>query len=409
MCLIDCFLSSVCEYRAEAESMRSLSVNTPENVNILSDSGDMQTDIERRIEKNARALLNKTVAMLESEKRLESWEKDLLDRCKTVLEKSDAGVSEIRGTYVALAFGIGKLINLMCYLYEKYSVKGTSREANLNAIDQEGLSVMPEYEKSIISDVADMVSIYYNPDMAVVMKALADLENAKSLAESYRAENPNFTMNEAGCLLSLAECAYGGLESTSPATPLARADLPDSIKDSDMYNISNGLFNIPGGMKILFCKWEDKIVIGFAGTQIADKIATLGADIQQILAPNLMYLRAAGIVKMICGKYARNYSIVVTGHSLGGGLAQAAVLANCGEYSNLTGAAFNSAGLSLATINAAGGTAALAAASDRLTHYRAEKDPVSTFGALIGNVQNLTNSTFPWHCVSNIKGCFPSE
>jgi len=413
MSITENFVNSVCEYHDEAESMHSLSVNTPENSNISSDSDTLQTDIEKRVEKIARMVLNKTEAMIESEKQPDSWEKDLLSRCKAVLEKSSSVSnksvedSDVKGTYTALAFGIGKLINLMCYLYEKYSVKGTNSEKELKAIDQAGLNIMPLYEKSIINDVVDMIIIYYRPDIEVVNDTLRNLSDAKSLAANYRAENPNFTINEASQLLTLAECAYGGLDDTAPAEPFTRNDLPDSIKDSYMYNPSNGLFDIPGGMKILFCKWGNKIVIGFAGTQIVDKIATLGADIQQILAPNLMYLRAVGIVDMICKKYSGNYNIVITGHSLGGGLTQAAVLANCQRYENLTGAAFNSAGLSSGTINQAGGINALKKASERLTHYRAQKDPVSAFGALIGNVQVLTNATFPWHCISNIKNCFP--
>ena len=213
-------------------------------------------------------------------------------------------------------------------------------------------------------------------------------------------------MAEAKQFLKLAECAYQGLSGNANAEPLAQEDLPNGLLRTEMYNPNNGLFDIPGGMKVLFCKSGQRMIIGFAGTQVIDKIATLGADIQQLTAPSLMYLRAVGIVKMFCECYSPDYEIVAVGHSLGGGLAQLAVLANCSSYDNLYGVAFNSAGLSKETISEAGGENAVITASDRISHYRAKYDPVSEFGALIGYVKDLENASFPWHCISNIERCF---
>lgn len=113
-----------------------------------------------------------------------------------------------------------------------------------------------------------------------------------------------------------------------------------------------GRFRLQGNMNgfIGICKDESKtIVVGFAGTELSS-LKNCWTDLRQFLGYlDPVYVQAAGLVNAVwMGKrhkagFEKN-PIIVSGHSLGGGLMQFAVASMNKE--DITGYGYNSAGLS---------------------------------------------------------------
>ncbi|WP_130890912.1 alpha/beta hydrolase [Fusobacterium ulcerans] len=405
------------DYKAELEALNFICNNYEAKSKKAGDKKSVQNladaeGIQKRVMKIGENVLQNIKIHLEEELFLTDEEKELLDKCKKALDTEVPIFPPSDGIITGTVFGIGKLINLVSYLYERYQISRNDKEL-LKFIEEKGLEVMANYPASIIADIIESAVTYAIPDSKMIELVLKELEKAKDLGNKYRKETENFTIEYAKRLLRVAKYAYSGIKENNKylISPMRKIELPDAIGGMESYNQSTGMLEIPGSMKVIFGKLEKDIVIGFAGTEITSKLSTLGTDIQQILSPNLMYLRAAGIVSIMRSYYPKEQKIIVAGHSLGGGLAQAAIVSNIRNENvledNLLGAVYNSAGLSLVTLLIASeDERRIEQASKNITHYRAPLDPVSAFGALIGTVKELEGASVPYHCISNIKNSF---
>lgn len=405
------------DYKAELEALNFICNNYEAKSKKAGDKKSVQNladaeGIQKRVMKIGENVLQNIKIHLEEELFLTDEEKELLDKCKKALDTEMSISPPSDGVITGTVFGIGKLINLVSYLYERYQISRNDKEL-LKFIEEKGFEVMAHYPSSIISDIIESAVTYAIPDSKMIELVLKELETAKDLGNAYRKEIENFTGEYARKLLRVAKYAYSGIKENNKylISPMRKIELPDAIRGMESYNQSTGMLEIPGSMKVIFGKLEKDIVIGFAGTEVTSKLSTLGTDIQQILSPNLMYLRAAGIVSIMRSYYSKEQKIIVAGHSLGGGLAQAAIVSNIRNENvledNFLGAAYNSAGLSLATLLIASESERrIEQASKNITHYRAPLDPVSAFGALIGTVKELEGTSVPYHCISNIKNSF---
>lgn len=408
------------DYKAELEALNFICNNYETKSKKAGDKKSVQSlsdveNIQKRVMKIGENVLQNIKIHLEEELFLTDEEIELLDKCKKALDTEVPISPPSDGVITGTAFGIGKLINLISYLYERYQISRNDKES-LKSIEEQGLKVMPNYPSSIISDIVESAITYAIPDSKMIELVLKELEEAKNIGEMHRKETENFTVEYAKRLLRVAKYAYSGIKENNKYLiyPLKKEDLPEKIRGMESYNQSTGMLEIPGAMKVIFGKLDENIVIGFAGTEITSKLSTLGTDIQQILSPNLMYLRAAGIVSIMRSHYPKEQKIIVAGHSLGGGLTQAAIISNIRNENvledNLLGAAYNSAGLSLITLlidsSLINSSEVIERASRNITHYRAPFDPVSAFGALIGTVKELERTSVPYHCISNIKNSF---
>lgn len=379
----------------------------------LYENADECEEIDRQLQDTAvqvwQQLLSDTVSLLTSCTYLSDMDQKILALCQSTLEKTPpVPVTPSADGLCGLAIlSIGKLINLCSFLYERYSYSAADKEA-MEFIENLGLELLPSYDSSIIHDLFELSEIYQTPDRIMLLQLLNSLATARATAAQYQPAVPNYNLADGSVLLRLAESAYTGFTEEEPFfVPLQQSELPNCLSTCTSYRETSGLLNLKGSLKAVFAKAENKIYIGFAGTEVLNKIPTLGADIQQLVSPSLMYLRAVGIVRAFLNHYP-DRDILVAGHSLGGGLAQMAVLANSATLaSRVYGAAFNSAGLSSESLTMAGSLGRLQNASVKITHFRSPQDPVSELGALAGGVILLDGSTFPYHCISNIKDCFP--
>lgn len=152
---------------------------------------------------------------------------------------------------------------------------------------------------------------------------------------------------------------------------------------------------------------KDTIWLGFTGTNCFTHFIT---DVVQIMGgPDSVYFAAVGITRAVKGLFPTK-KIIVTGHSLGGGLTQFSVSAVMDSL--IQGLAFNSAGLSEATMDI------LEIHQERLkrddsrekhvvnmSHILMQHDVVSTFGTLVGKVEVLQSPLrcFKAHKIGNIN------
>lgn len=132
---------------------------------------------------------------------------------------------------------------------------------------------------------------------------------------------------------------------------------------------------------------DNNIVISYAGTSM-DDFSSIAADIIQLSAPSALYLKITGLLKLMLERNPES-NFYVTGHSLGGELAQFSVTANLSETrTNLQGYAYNPSGLSMTSLDHLG-KSRLEMATKNMWIFVTGKDPVSKFGGKIGCITTL--------------------
>jgi hypothetical protein len=190
-------------------------------------------------------------------------------------------------------------------------------------------------------------------------------------------------------LAPFARMAYSGVRPPDRLLPegysLPKTDrLPKELRA--FYNETNGLLEMPSGLKALVAEKEGKIVLSFAGTEPglqlegSDRGGSIQADYNQrfgLFSP--MYKDALGVTQLMNSmkrEDGSNISLELCGHSLGGGLAQFAATAL-----GLKAFCYNSAGLSSSSL-AILGQQRVTRAHDNIVNVRVDGDPVSSGGKL---------------------------
>ena len=125
---------------------------------------------------------------------------------------------------------------------------------------------------------------------------------------------------------------------------------------------------------------DGQYVLTFRGTEGWKNIPDVATDVLQVFwLPTTQYDVAADITKYIA---ALHPNLILTGHSLGGGMAQYSAAQNS---SNTKAVVFNAAGLQINNMVGNG---------DKVVNFSIDNDPVSAFGGQWGNRYTLPSNKF---------------
>lgn len=280
---------------------------------------------------------------------------------------------------------------------------GNDEENAILEFAESGKTVLPTYE-NFLTFILNTIKELLTFDIVDIIDNMAE---ARLYVNKFDAPDKPFCSPDMAILL--AECcgfAYDGYDNSfKKVQPIKKQLLPNTNAFS-LYEESSGLLALPNGLKVWFGEYKHDVIVSFAGTDIKDA-GTIATDAQQLFMPCMTYLCAAGLLKEISDHFSGR-SIYVTGHSLGGGLAQFSTAANIAR-GNLCCVGFNSAGLSIQSLKSIGNLK-LSESSKYIVHYTTIYDPVSVFGTLIGHKEKLpaVKGFFPGHTLSAVKKCLES-
>ena len=283
-----------------------------------------------------------------------------------------------------------------------------------------GTPVSADEQKKIVNDCADAIRhegneilpAYINtardtPKPAVrVQPGLVTMEHLKELSADKKQ-----MLTDCACL---CKCSYSGVKTAANQKivpdgyhPVSNEQLPLSLQM--FYDEETGLLHAPDNVKALLAQKDNELVVAFAGTELAPKgktgrSGTIKTDIIQRLGQfSSTYRTSAGIVfALLLHKQPGFDSIRLTGHSMGGGMAQFATAATKWVGQDRLGevVTFNSAGLAANTLRGLG-QMRVDAAQHCILNLRVKGDPVSpsgtthfgslTKGRLIGKVATITD------------------
>lgn len=206
----------------------------------------------------------------------------------------------------------------------------------------------------------------------------------------------------ASSMLQIAGCAYEGCGGSMEGYgKLSAGELPEGIRA--LYDESKGLLTSSRGLQVWLGKKGNQIVVSYSGTDPSN-FDMVYADIIQLSAPSVLYLKAAGLLKLL-RDYMTGKSFYVTGHSLGGGLTQFSVTANKNlDTDKIEGYGYNPAGLSMISLRHLGETR-LKRAKKAVWMFMTCMDPVSAVGGKIGCLTTLPKTDKNGHGMADLKVC----
>lgn len=271
----------------------------------------------------------------------------------------------------------------------------------LLALEKKGLELLPGYG-SLYKKALEVLKQFVRSDVISMVRNLHEGSSYVKNFNPFIPAQPFLTPAEAILMAECSEYAYTGYTYNAKVSTLKRQELPECLNKAQYDEITGQLY-LMNGLKAWLGTCEDRIVIAFAGTELS-KIGAVLTDVHQLLAADTMYLYAVGLVNLFLETYPER-RFYVTGHSLGGGLAQLAVISNISKaHDRIKGIGFNAAGLTMSTL-AGLGDSNLQLAMDSIVHYCTMKDPVSAFGALAGYRQILPKGPSNGHSLDDVREC----
>lgn len=322
--------------------------------------------------------------------------------CEETLEQNSNSLSD---PVVAILHSLPQLRAAISSIKSWLGFNSSTDTAFLALIDS-GKELLPEYT-TILNELFITTTLLFDNTLADIM---FETMSAKLIALSSYQENTH--ENDIELIKEMADCsdlAYngGGRSPSGRFTAISKNTLPDVL--APIYDEDKGLLISNNGLKVwLGTDNRDSIVIAYCGTEISNLFMDI-ADIEQLVAPSLLYVMATGLLSIMKDNFD-GYNFYITGHSLGGGLSQFATTAVFGCNEDYTGIVtcmgFNSAGLSLCSLNALEPDR-LDKAQYMIKHYATPKDFVSPIGAQLGFVTVLPRAELGSnsHSLADVKFC----
>lgn len=273
------------------------------------------------------------------------------------------------------------------------------RELALHAAREAGKTLLPSYGDLVDEALRAFEALVCNDITVIVANMLQGTAHAEKFPATMSVESL-CPKADASLALDMAGCAYGGIcQCDKYILPPER--IPAALRPA--YTAEKGLLELPGDIRLWCGNTEAGLTLAFAGTRL-DALGTMLADLEQLTMPSLHYLAAAGIVQLFLQQKCDH--VVVTGHSLGGGLAQFALAAQQAEKTSILGIGFNAAGLSMTSL-AHLGDERLSASRDKIIHFSTLLDPVSRVGGILGGRRALPIAAgrVPLHAWQDLRAC----
>lgn len=320
-------------------------------------------------------------------------EQAILDLCRREVGRPPA----LQGVLGLLFHSIGRIRDVVDDLKEWFGISSADDLAG-RYLAQAGDVLLPQYRSIIqacFTAIQDFFARVFEPELLNI--AAAQLEAALY----YQVKRADIDKPMASQMLTFADFAYTGIDTSKSGgyVNLRKADLPSYLQP--VYDETTGLITSSRGLRAWLGKKDNNIVVSFSGTDSLDMVY---ADIEQLSAPSLLYLKAAGLLKIILDSNPGK-NIYVTGHSLGGGLTQFSLTANAsGNISRLAGFGYNPAGLSeISMVHLKGDR--MSQSKNNIEIFMTAYDPVSTFGGKLGCLVTLPKSTHNGHGIKDLYEC----
>lgn len=261
------------------------------------------------------------------------------------------------------------------------------------ALIHAGNELLPMYYQTFHENVADA----FNQSVLGMGEAIIKCQS------TYRTHN-HIDKAMVCDMLEVTGCAYSGNERAADTgfVKLSTAELPPVIRP--LYNESNGIFTATKGLRVWLGRRGNAIAVSYSGTD-PKNVDMVSADIVQLSSPSTLYLKGAGLLKILLAHFA-DKDFLVTGHSLGGGLTQFCVTANIDARpaGGIVGYAFNPAGLSGISLSYLGPDR-LRRAKDSIFAFRTRLDIVSLGGGVVGTFVTLPMTQHNGHSMTAVRSC----
>lgn len=326
--------------------------------------------------------------------KLSSAEESLYKICEKEIN------STTNGLFSALFSSI-EIVRSAIEQVSNWSGSDKEQDSVYQKLSDEGKDLLPDYA-SIIEGLFVTITDLLNP--IPFIPSLVGITSGQYTCASKYQKIGEVNKTDATIMLELAKNAY---KDTAPTgintgyTILTSAEVPESIRV--LYDSNTGLLKASRGLVAWLGKnSKGEYAVAFSGTDISDKYM-LYADVLQLSAPSVLYLRAAGLLKIMIDKYPKA-KFNVAGHSLGGGLTQFALTANIANHPNMCGYCYNPAGLSSMSLIHLGDKR-LSMAKECVWVFSTCNDPISKIGGKIGTLTVLPKTTSNGHGVADLTIC----
>lgn len=321
-------------------------------------------------------------------------EKNIYNICKEAVGSSTDGLySALFSSIEVVRSAIEQVLNLVGLDNEQ--------DAVYKKLSKEGNDLLPNYA-TIIEGL--FVTIDNLLDPIPFMPSLAGITSGQYACASKYQRSGDVNKTNAAIMLELAKFAYGDTGSSginTGYTKLAKEEVPESIRA--LYDPVTGLLSASRGLIAWLGKNKNgEYAVAFSGTDLT-YTSMVYADVLQLSAPSVLYLRAAGLLKIMIEEYS-DAKFNVAGHSLGGGLTQFALTANIANHPNMCGYCYNPAGLSSMSLIHLGDDR-LSKAKECVWVFSTCYDLVSIIGGKIGILTVLPKTTNNGHGVADLSEC----
>ncbi len=329
--------------------------------------------------------------------RLLPEERDIYDLCKKEISAAQEE-GPYQGILSALFQSIELIRNCITTVKNWFNLTSEKDKADL-CIVSAGDEILPHYG-GLIEGFFTVIKEFFIP---FPVSVATDLAEGQGLCALYYQRTAAVDKPLASSMLDIADYAYRGHAESKPGEyeKLRADELPEKIRV--LYDENKGLLTSTRGLRAWLGKKDDSIVVSYSGTDTKN-FDMVYADVIQLSAPSVLYLKAAGLLKLMLN-HMPGRKFFVTGHSLGGGLSQFSLTANVGrDWDRLNGYGYNPAGLSKTSLNHLE-KKRLEKAGKKVWIFMTCADIVSPIGGKIGCLTTLPKTDRNAHWMDDLKVC----